>query len=67
MDRITESMMEAFNHDLNLNLIDNKDLLFEYFANYCVVSSVYGSGNFEIYDVTTGKDTQGIDGIAIIV
>lgn len=66
MDRITQSMMKAFKEDLSVN-IDDITLLFEYFANYCVVNNVYGISDFDIEDVTTGKSTQGIDGIAIIV
>lgn len=66
MDRITQSMIEAFKEDLSVN-IDNISLLFEYFSNYCVVNDVYGMNDFDIEDITTGKNTQGIDGIAIIV
>lgn len=66
VDRITQSMMEAFKEDLSVN-IDDEHLLFECFSNYCVVNYVYGTSDFDVEDVTTGKDTQGIDGIAIIV
>lgn len=66
VDRITQSMMEAFKKDLSVN-IDDEHLLFECFSNYCVVNYVYGTSDFDVEDVTTGKDTQGIDGIAIIV
>lgn len=66
VDRITQSMMEAFKEDLSVN-IDDISLLFEYFSNYCVVNNVYGINDFDVEEITTGKDTQGIDGIAIIV
>lgn len=66
MDRITQSMIEAFKEDLSVN-IDDISLLFEYFSNYCVVNDVYGINDFDVEDITTGKNTQGIDGIAIIV
>lgn len=66
MDRITQSMIEAFKEDLSVN-IDDISLLFEYFSNYCVVNDVYGVNDFDVEDITTGKNTQGIDGIAIIV
>lgn len=66
MDRITQSMIEAFKEDLSIN-IDDIPLLFEYFSNYCVVNDVYGITDFDVEDITTGKNTQGIDGIAIIV
>lgn len=66
MDRITQSMVDAFKHDLNLNFGDLA-LLFEYFSNYCVVNNVYGINDFDLDEITTGNSTQGIDGIAIIV
>ena len=66
MDRITQSMIESFRNNQSLN-IDNNSELFEYFANYCVVNNVYGSNDFDLEEITTGKATQGIDGIAIIV
>lgn len=40
--------------------------LFEYFCNYCVVSS-YFFGRFQPSAVTTNEDDASIDGIAIIV
>lgn len=66
MDRITQSMVDAFQRDLNINF-DDLTLLFEYFSNYCVVNSVYGINDFDLDEITTGNNTQGIDGIAIIV
>ena len=66
VDRITQSMMDAFKADLNIS-IDDVSLLFEYFSNYCVVNNVYGLNDFDVEDITTGTATQGIDGIAIIV
>ena len=66
VDRITQSMMEAFKEDLSVN-IDDISLLFEYFSNYCVVNNVYGINDFDVEEISTGKNTQGIDGIAIIV
>ncbi len=39
MDRITQSMMDAFKADLNIG-IDDISPLFEYFSNYCVVNNV---------------------------
>ena len=66
MDRITQSMVDAFQKDLNLNFEDSTQM-FEYFSNYCVVNNVYGINDFDLDEITTGKSTQGIDGIAIIV
>lgn len=66
MDRITQSMLDAFRSDLSLSINDSA-LLFEYFSNYCVVNNIYGSNDFDLDDISTGKGTQGIDGIAIII
>lgn len=66
MDRITQSMLEAFKENQELLIKDNT-LLFEYFVNYCVVNHVYGMNDFDIEDTMTGQATQGIDGMAIIV
>lgn len=66
MDRITQSMVETFKENQNLEIKD-VSLLFEYFSNYCIVNNVYGMNDFDLEDITTGKATQGIDGIAIVV
>lgn len=66
MDRITQSMIDSFKNNQNLNMDDASEL-FEYFVNYCVVNNIYGSDDFDLEEITTGKATQGIDGIAIIV
>lgn len=66
MDRITQSMIDSFKSNQSLNIDDDSEL-FEYFVNYCVVNNVYGSNDFDLEEITTGKATQGIDGIAIIV
>lgn len=64
MDRITQSMMEAFKEDLSVN-IDDISLLFEYFSNYCVVNNVYGINDFDVEEISTGKNTQGIAGMMV--
>lgn len=66
MDRITQSMVDAFSTEYG---IDRKDTtkLFEHFANYCVTNYEYGVNDFEVEDISTGSNTPGIDGIAIIV
>lgn len=66
MDRITQSMVNSFKNSQSLNIEDASEL-FEYFVNYCVVNNIYGSNDFDLDEITTGKATQGIDGIAIIV
>ena len=66
MDRITEAFVKEF-VDLNdLEKLNESDQ-FEYFANHCIVSKEYGNTNFDLDEISTGKGTQGIDGIAIIV
>lgn len=59
-------MVDSFINDQNLGITD-LTVLFEYFVNYCAVNNVYGSNGFDLEEITTGKATQGIDGIAIIV
>ena len=66
MYRITQSMIDSFKNNPSLNMDDASEL-FEYFVNYCVVNNIYGSDDFDLEEITTGKATQGIDGIAIIV
>lgn len=66
MDRITQSMIDSFKNNQSLNMDDASEL-FEYFVNYCVVNNIYGSDDFDLEEITTGKATQGIDGITIIV
>ena len=66
MDRITQSMVDSFKQDQNINMSD-ETLAFEYFVNNCVVNHENGSADFDLEEITTGPKTQGIDGIAIIV
>lgn len=66
MDRITQSMIESFSNSQNLGIVD-PTVLFEYFVNYCTVNNIYGSNDFDLEEITTGKATQGIDGIAVVV
>lgn len=66
MDKITESMVEAFKTSTGITF-SNKSLEFEYFVNDCVIYNEYGAADFDLDDITTGDSTQGIDGIAIIV
>lgn len=37
------------------------------FQIYCVVNNIYGTNDFDLDEITIGKSTQGIDGIAIII
>ncbi len=66
MDRITQSMVESFKIAQGIISTDMPSV-FESFVNYCVVNNVYGTNDFDIEEITTGRATQGIDGIAIII
>lgn len=66
MDRITQSMVESFKNSQGI-ISNDIPVVFESFVNYCVVNNIYGTSDFDIEDITTGKATQGIDGIAIII
>lgn len=66
MDRLTSSLLNAFCENQGLQSFSTSRQ-FEYFANYCVVNHEYGTTDFDLDDISTGDDTQGIDGIAIIV
>ncbi|MDD3027313.1 MAG: AIPR family protein [Erysipelotrichaceae bacterium] len=66
MDRITEAFLKEF---VALNDLQSKEnsLQFEYFVNHCIVTKEYGNASFDLDDINTGKATQGIDGVSIIV
>ena len=66
MDRITHSMIESFSNSQNLGIVDTT-VLFEYFVNYCTVNNIYGSNDFDLEEFSTGKASQGIDCIAVVV
>ncbi len=64
MNQITQKLIKDFLKENEIKSESNsKD--FEKFCNYSVVSNHY-KGNFVDHDITMG-DTQGIDGLAIIV
>jgi hypothetical protein len=66
MDRITRSYLEDFRQEQSLGELADEDT-FELFANYCVVSDVYGD-EFDVNDIHVGGTGDlGIDGIATVV
>lgn len=66
MDRITKSFLDAFAQEQSLEKLDESDL-FEYFADFCVVSAVHEE-EFDTADVHVGgANDLGLDGLAIIV
>ncbi len=66
MDRITKSYLDTFRDEQSLNGVE-ESVLFEHFADFCVVSSAYEE-EFDTADVHVGgADDLGIDGLAVIV
>lgn len=66
MDAITKSFLKEFVDSKNYNSLPISDQ-FELFANFCIVNKEYDSVSFDEKEISTGKSTQGIDGIGIIV
>jgi AIPR protein len=67
MDLVTQNLVNSFKQEQGFpDDIDNS-ILFEHFANYCIVSKEYAD-EFEVEDVHVagGNDLQ-LDGIAVIV
>jgi len=66
MDAITKSFLKEFVDSKNYNSLPLSDQ-FEMFANFCITNKEYDSVSFDEKEISTGKNTQGIDGIGIIV
>jgi hypothetical protein len=67
MDRVTKSYLDEFRTEQSLNEGMPDSDLFEYFADYCVVSSTHEE-EFDTADVHVGGTGDlGLDGLAIIV
>ena len=65
MHRIVKSHLESFVISQGLQAEDEA-LQFEKFVNFSTISSCC-SGTFEVDDVTTGQNDDGIDGVAVII
>ncbi|MEA5536694.1 AIPR family protein [Crocosphaera sp. XPORK-15E] len=66
MDRITEALLKTFKDEQSLEQNIDESVLFEHFANYCIVSKEYND-SFSLDDIHVGGgQDQSIDGIAII-
>lgn len=65
MHRIVRSHLQSFVKSLGLEA-DDEATQFEKFATYCVLTNRFSTA-FDLDDVSTGTDDQGIDGIAVIV
>lgn len=67
MDRVTKSYLEEFRAEQSLDSKLPESDLFEYFADYCVVSAAYEE-EFDTADVrVAGEGDLGLDGLGIIV
>ncbi|GMQ63519.1 AIPR family protein [Vallitalea maricola] len=66
MDAITKSFLNEFSLSKNYRRMKESDQ-FELFVNYCVINKEYDSISFNIKNTLTGRATQGIDGIGIII
>ncbi|MBD8605356.1 AIPR family protein [Aeromicrobium sp. CFBP 8757] len=67
MDRVTKSYLEEFRSEQSLASGLSESTMFEYFADYCVVSLAHEE-EFDAQDVHVGGEGDlGLDGLAIIV
>lgn len=66
MDPITGRFLREFCSAFELDET-KEDVAFEYFCNYCCVNKENGIVDIKLEEISTGKNAQGIDGIAIIV
>lgn len=65
MHRIVKSHLDNFSQSFGLNNLDEATQ-FEMFTNYAVLTPRTSTG-FELDDVTTGKEDDGTDGVAILI
>ena len=66
VDPITQKFLGEFCKSFEID--ENKtDTSFEHFCNYCCVNKENGIVDIKLEEMSTGKNAQGIDGIAIIV
>jgi hypothetical protein len=67
MDRVTKSYLQEFREEQSLSDDMSESDLFEYFADYCVVSLAHEE-EFDTADVHVGGENDlGLDGLAIVV
>ena len=66
MHRIIKSNLKTFCDEKSISENEKESKKFECFANYCVVYEVYGD-DFDVWNITSAEDDQGIDGIAYLI
>lgn len=66
MDTITKSFLKEFSANNNCQQLSEAEA-FEAFCNFSTVYLEVGNPNFDLFSISTGKNAQGIDGIAVIV
>lgn len=67
MNIIIKSFLKEFSEKFGLLSQYNESDRFEFFSIFCAVYNEFKSDSFSLHDMLTGKATQGIDGITIIV
>ncbi len=67
MNIIVRSFLKEFSENFGLTSKYTESDRFEFFSIYCAVYNEFRSTSFNIHDMLTGKATQGIDGIAILI
>lgn len=66
MNRIIKGNLQTFCEEKSIPEGEKETKKFEFFVNYCIVHEVF-SENFDVWDITTLEDDQGIDGIAFLI
>lgn len=66
MHRIIKSNLKTFCEEHSISEILEESKQFEYFVNFCIIHEVYGD-DFDVWNVTSADDDQGIDGIAFLI
>lgn len=67
MDIVTKNLLKTFHAEESLPSDLKEDVLFEYFANFCILAKEY-SEEFSLDDIHTGEGgDMAIDGIAVLV
>lgn len=66
MNRIINGYLKAFCEEKSISESLDESKQFECFVNYCIVHEFIGD-DFDVWDITSQEDDQGIDGIIILI